>query len=300
MHVFILSVSGYIYSTSRLFDEAEKRGHDVSIIDHTKCSVFLNNGKKQIFFDGDDIINEPDVIIPRIGTSVHKHGTTIVKEFEMNGVYTTASSKGITTSHSKINSLQLLNNHNLPIPNTVYSINKENVEEQLALLGKAPVIIKLQEGTQGMGVMLAESKKSAISIIDTFNSMNKSIMLQEFVKESNSEDIRAFVVGDKVIAAMKRKGTKNDFRSNIHRGGKGLKVTLTPQEVDIAVKAAHSLGLTVAGVDLIRSKKGPLILEVNSTPGLQGIEAYTKINVAEEIIKYLEITCSKKSTKIKK
>ncbi|MDY0780604.1 RimK family alpha-L-glutamate ligase [Tenacibaculum sp. IB213877] len=300
MNVFILSLSGYIYSTNRIFKEAKKRGHKVSIIDHTKCSIRLNNGKKEIIFEGDNIINEPDIIIPRIGTSVNKHGSTIVKEFEMNGVYSTASSQGIACSHSKVQTLQLLNDKKLPIPNTIYSVNKDNVSEQIDFLGGAPLIIKIQDGTQGVGVMLAESKKSAKSIIDTFYGLHTSILLQEYIKESNSEDIRVFVVGDKVVSSMKRKGKDDDFRSNIHKGGSGVKANLTEEEQRIAVKAAHYLGLPVAGVDLIRSNRGPLVLEVNSTPGLQGIEAYTKINVAEEIIKYLEYKCSNKISKIKR
>ncbi|WP_442264791.1 RimK family alpha-L-glutamate ligase [Tenacibaculum sp. ZS6-P6] len=300
MNIFILSVGENIYSTKRIYDEAVKRGHDVSVINHNKCSIKLSGGKREIIYEGENIIDEPDVIIPRIGASVTRHGAAIVKEFEMHGVYSTARSLGILRAQNKVRTLQIMNRKGIPIPDTVFSVNPENIKEQIELLGGAPVIIKMQEGTQGMGVMLAESKKSAKSIIDTFYRMNMSILLQEFIKESNSEDIRVFVVGDKIVSSMKRKGLDDDFRSNIHRGGTATKADLTNQERIMAIKAAGYLGLPIAGVDLIRSKRGPLLIEVNSTPGLQGIEAYTKVNVAEEIIKYLEKKCSTKNSRMRR
>ncbi len=300
MNIFILSVSENIYSTKRIYDEAVKRGHEVSIINHMRCSIKLSGGKRQIIYEGEDIIDEPDVIIPRIGASATRHGAAVVKEFEMNGVYSTSRSLGITRAQNKVRTLQIMNRKGIPIPDTVFSVNPENIEEQIELLGGAPVIIKLQEGTQGMGVMLAESKKSAKSIIDTCYRMNMSILLQEFVKESNSEDIRVFVAGDKVVTSMRRKGLEDDFRSNIHRGGTGFKEEISDAEKSMAIRAANYLGLPVAGVDLIRSKRGPLLIEVNSTPGLQGIEAYTKVNVAERMIKFLEKKCSTKSSRTRK
>jgi len=288
MRIIILSVSENIYSTSRLLEEAEARGHQVSVVNHTKCSVFLGRGKPKIIYEGKDIIDKADVIIPRIGGSVSRHGAAIVKEFEMNGVFSTARSLGILRAQNKVRTLQIMNRKNVPIPRTVFAINPDNIEEQIELLGGAPVIIKLQEGTQGLGVMLADSKKSAKSIIDTFYNMDASILIQEFVKESNGEDVRAIVAGNKVVAAMKRIGVEGDFRSNIHRGGTGELVNLTNKEKRTVLRAARYLSLPVCGVDLIRSKRGSLLIEVNSTPGLQGIEAYTKINVAVEIIKFLE------------
>ena len=300
MNIFILSVGENIYSTKRIYDEAVKRGHDVSVINHNKCSIKLSGGKREIIYEGENIIDEPDVIIPRIGASVTRHGAAIVKEFEMHGVYSTARSLGILRAQNKVRTLQIMNRKGIPIPDTVFSVNPENIKEQIELLGGAPVIIKMQEGTQGMGVMLAESKKSAKSIIDTFYRMNMSILLQEFIKESNSEDIRVFVVGDKIVSSMKRKGLDDDFRSNIHRGGTATKADLSYQVLIMAIKAAGYLGLPIAGVDLIRSKRGPLLIEVNSTPGLQGIEAYTKVNVAEEIIKYLEKKCSTKNSRMRR
>lgn len=288
MKIIILSVSENIYSTDRLVAEAEYRGHQVRVVNHAKCSILIGKSKPRIMYDGRDIIDDADVIIPRIGSSVFKHGAAVVKEFEMNGVFSTATSLGIARSQNKVRTLQIMNRKNVPIPKTVFSINPDDIEEQIELLGGAPVIIKLQEGTHGLGVILADSKKSAKSIIDTFINMDTSIMLQEFVKESNGEDIRAIVAGGNVIASMKRIGVEGDFRSNIHRGGTGESVDLSNKERRTVIKAARFLGLPVCGVDLIRSKRGSLLIEVNSTPGLQGIEAYTKVNVAEEIIKYLE------------
>ncbi|WP_237267387.1 RimK family alpha-L-glutamate ligase [Tenacibaculum todarodis] len=299
INIFILSVGEKIYSTNRIYQEAKKKGHSVRIINHTKCSIKLSGGKREIVYEGENIIDIPDVIIPRIGASVTRHGAAVVKEFEMNGIFSTARSLGIIRAQNKVRTLQIMNRKGIPIPDTLFSVDTDNIKEQIELLGGAPVVIKLQEGTQGVGVMLAESKKSAKSIIDTMYSMNNSILLQEFIKESNSEDFRAFVVGNKILSAMKRKGLDDDFRSNIHRGGSGSVAVLTEQEQKMAIKAANYLGLPIAGVDIIRSKRGPLLIEVNSTPGLQGIEAYTKVNIAEGIINYVVNKCLKKNLKTK-
>ena len=288
MTIFILSVSEHIHSTQRIYKEARRRGHTVEIINHLKCSIKLGDGKPAIIYEGENIIDIPDVIIPRIGVSAMRHGVAVVKEFEMNGVYSTASSVGIIKAQNKVHTLQIMSRNKLPIPRTLFSVDPENVSEQIDLLGGAPIIIKLQEGTHGSGVILAESKKSAMSIIDTMYGTNTSILLQEFIKESNSEDIRAFVIGNKVVSSMKRKGLKDDFRSNIHKGGIGCKVTLTSEEEEIAIKAAQYLELPIAGVDMIRSKRGSLLIEVNSTPGLQGIETYTNDNIAKAIVNFLE------------
>ena len=214
------------------------------------------------------------------------------KRQELNGVKSTASASGIILSQNKVQSLQFLSKNKIPIPDTIFSVNPDDISNQINLLGGAPIVIKLLSGTQGKGVVLAESIPSAKSIIDTFYGMNKRILLQEFVKESNSQDIRAFVVGGNIVAAMKRIAAKNDFRSNIHQGGRGEVAVLTEEEKAIAIKVADLLNLPIAGVDLIRSKRGPLVLEVNSTPGLQGIEEYTRVNVAGEIINYIEKVCS--------
>lgn len=288
MNIFILSVGEHIYSTNRLYREAKRRGHSVRVINHTNCFVIVENNKQQVIYEGKNIANIPDVIIPRIGNTVGKHGQTVVNAFESNGVKTTASAFGIGIAQSKINSLQFLSEHNIPVPRTISAFNANAVDQQIDVLGGTPIIIKLEEGTQGVGVMIAETKQSAKSIIETFHSLNSSFLLQEFIKESNGEDIRAFVVGNQVVTAMKRKGNSNDFRSNIHRGGMGKKITLSEAEKNIAITTTKQLNLEVAGVDMIQSKKGVLVLEVNATPGLQGIEFYTKANIAGTIIKHIE------------
>ncbi len=288
MDIAILSVSLNVYSTARIAEEFEKAGHYVEHIDHTKCSVQLGDDKPQIFFGTENITDEFDAIVPRIGTTVTRHGAAIVKQFEMNHVFSTAKSLGIIRARNKVSTLQMMSKKGIPVPKTVFSINPNNVEDQIELLGGAPVIIKLQEGTQGKGVILAESKKSAKSVIDTLYNMNTSILLQQYIEEANGEDLRIIVVGNKIVASMKRTSGLDDFRSNVHRGAETQKVQLTPREKFIAVNATKHLGLGVAGVDLIRSKNGPLLIEVNASPGLKGIEAATGINVAKHIVQYVE------------
>lgn len=288
MHICLLSVSSNVYSTHRIAEEAVKAGHDVDVVDHTKCSVKLGAGKPQIYFRDENITNTYDAVIPRIGAKVTRHGAAIVKQFEMNGVFSTARSLGITRARNKVRTLQIMARKRIPIPETLFSVNPDNIEEQIKILGGTPVIIKLQEGTQGLGVILAETKKSAKSIIDTFYKMNTSILLQKFIEESNGEDIRIFVVGNKIVASMKRSSPIGEFRSNVHRGGKTEAIKPNPKEQFIALNAVKYLGLGVAGVDIIRSKKGPLLIEVNASPGLRGIEAATGVNIAKEIIKFVE------------
>ena len=273
--------------------EAEELGHYVEQIDHTKCSVKLGSGKPKIYLGDEDITNEFHAVIPRIGTKVTRHGAAIVKQFEMNKVFSSARSSGIINARNKVRTLQIMASKGIPVPETLFSINPDNIEEQIELLGGAPVVIKLQEGTQGLGVILAETKKSAKSIIDTFYKMDTSILIQKYIAESNGEDIRIVVVGDKVVASMKRRSAVDDFRSNLHRGGNTEEVELSNKEKDMALNATKYIGLGVAGVDLIRSKKGPLLIEVNASPGLQGIEATTGVNVAREIVLYVESNGSK-------
>jgi ribosomal protein S6--L-glutamate ligase len=288
MDIAVLSVSLNVYSTARIAEEFEKAGHYVEHIDHTKCSVQLGGDKPRIFFGTDDITDEFDAIVPRIGTTVTRHGVAIVKQFELNHIFSTAKSQGILRARNKVSTLQLMSKKGIPIPKTVFSINPYNVEDQIELLGGSPVIIKLQEGTQGKGVILAESKKSAKSVIDTLYNMNTSILLQEYIAEANGEDLRIIVVGNKIVAAMKRTSGLDDFRSNVHRGADVEAVELTPREKFMAINATKHLGLGVAGVDLIRSKNGPLLIEVNASPGLKGIEAATGINVAGHIVQFVE------------
>ncbi len=288
MNIAILSVSLNVHSTRRIAQEAQNLGHYVELIDHTKCSVKLGEGKPKIFIGAEDITEEFDAIIPRIGTKVTRHGSAIVKQFEMNGVFSTARSLGITRARNKVRTLQIMARKGIPIPDTLFSINPDNIEDQIRLLGGPPVIIKLQEGTHGLGVILAESKKSAKSIIDTFYKMDTSILLQRYVEEAKGEDLRLIVAGNKVVAGMKRKSDLDEFRSNVHRGGETEGVTPTQKEIFIALSASRYLGLGVAGVDLIRSNKGPLLLEVNASPGLKGIEAASGVNVAKHIIEFVE------------
>lgn len=289
MNIYILSISPRIYSTNRLYHEGAKRGHNIRIVDHTRCSVILGDeGKPQIYLSSENITDGVDAIIPRIGTSVTRHGAAIVKQFEMNGTFTTAKSLGILRSRNKLRTMQILARKRIPIPKTLFAKNPENIEEQIKLLGGAPIIIKLQEGTQGLGVMLAESKKSAKSIIESLYNMNVNIIMQEFIEEANGNDIRVYIVGNKIVAAMQRSSNDEDFRSNVHRGGSTHTVELTDYERKIAIHTAKVLGLPVCGVDIIRSKRGPLVIEANSSAGLEGIESHTKVNIAGEIIKYLE------------
>lgn len=288
MDIGLLSVSMNVYSTSRIAEEGENLGHFIEQVDHTKCTVKLGAEKPEIYHEGENITNHFQAIIPRIGTKVTKHGAAIVKQFEMNGVFSTARSLSISRARNKVRTLQIMARKGIPIPETLFSINPDNIEEQIEILGGMPVIIKLQEGTQGLGVILAETKKSAKSIIDTFYKMDTSILIQKYIEESNGEDIRLFVVGTKVIASMKRTSAPDEFRSNVHQGGGTEKIEPTRIEVNMALNAAKYLGLGVAGVDIIRSKNGPLLIEVNASPGLQGIEEATGVNIAKEIIKFVE------------
>ncbi|PCJ97649.1 MAG: 30S ribosomal protein S6--L-glutamate ligase [Flavobacteriaceae bacterium] len=288
MDIGLLSVSLNVYSTKRIAEEAQKLGHYVELIDHTKCSVKLGSGKPQIYLGDENITDDFDAIIPRIGAKVTRHGAAIVKQFEMNGIFSTARSLAITRARNKVRTLQIMARKGIPIPETLFSINPDNIEEQIKILGGTPVIIKLQEGTQGLGVILAESQKSAKSIIDTFYKMDTSILIQKYIEEANGEDIRIFVVGNKVVASMKRICAVGEFRSNVHLGGEVEAIKPSAKEEYIALNAAKYLGLGVAGVDLLRSKKGPLLIEVNASPGLQGVEAATGKNIAKEIVQFVE------------
>ncbi|MBT2160407.1 RimK family alpha-L-glutamate ligase [Zobellia barbeyronii] len=294
MNIGLLSVSMNVYSTQRIADEAKKLGHNIEWVDHTKCSIKIGTNKPEVIFKQENILDVFDAIIPRIGTKVTRHGASVVKQFEMNQVFSTAKSGSISKARNKAKTLQLMSNWGIPIPETLFSIDPDDIEQQIDLLGGAPLIIKIQEGTHGLGVILAETKKSAKSIIDTFYKMDTNILLQEFIEESNGEDIRVFVIGDKVVASMKRTSGNDEFRSNVHRGGSTAAVKLTSKEEFMAINAAKHIGLGVAGVDLIRSKKGPLLIEINASPGLQGIEAATGVNVAKKIIQFVERNCSKK------
>ena len=289
MRIAILSNGPGNYSTKRLVEEAKKRGHEVEVIKYKNCYVSIEQGVNQVFYNGEPL-GKYDAVIPRIATYMTKYGTAIVRQLEMQGEYCLSKSLAITRARDKLRSMQLLAKYNIDIPKTVVSRDSGDIDQLLDQLGGAPVIIKLASGTHGNGVVLAETKKAAKSTLQAFylaNEQGTNILLQEFVKESAGTDIRAFVVGGKVVASMQRKSLDDDFRSNLHKGGEGTSIKLTPEEEKVAVKAAKVMGLSVAGVDIMRSTRGPLVLEVNASPGF-GIERITGRNVAGKIIEYVE------------
>jgi ribosomal protein S6--L-glutamate ligase len=286
MKIVILSKGTGNYSTKRLKEEALKRGHDVRVLNYAKCYVTLEKGNPIVNYQGEEIDNV-DVIIPRIASSLTKYGSAIVRQFEMQNVFTTTSSIAIVRSRDKLRSLQLLAKTGVGIPKTVFALETADVEDVLAQVGGSPVIIKIARGTHGNGVVLAETRKAAVAVMQAFFVEGVSFLVQEFIEESAGSDIRAFVVNGKVVASMKRQSLDDDFRSNLHQGGEGTPIKLTDEERKTAQKAAKAMGLAIAGVDMMRSNRGPLVLEVNSSPGF-GIEKVTGHNVTEKIIEYVE------------
>lgn len=286
MNIAILSAGPGNYTTKRLKKEAKLRGHSVRVINHKKCYMTLERSNPVVRYEGEDL-SDIDVIIPRIGSSVTKYGTAVVRQFEMMGVYSTSSSLAINRSRDKLRAMQIMARAGVGIPKTVFSRETSEVEDLIEQAGGAPLIIKVARGTHGNGVVLAETKKAAEAVMQAFYVEGVNFLVQEFVKESAGEDIRAFVVGGKVVASMKRQSLDDDFRSNLHQGGEGTAVKLTDEERKTAQKAAKAMGLPICGVDMMRSEHGPLVLEVNSSPGL-GIEKVTGRNVAEKIIEYVE------------
>jgi len=298
MKIAILSKGPGNYSTKRLKEEAKKRGHEVHVINYIKCYAKIAQNRPLVSYEGKDLTGF-DGIIPRIASSYTRYGSAVVRQFEMQGVYTTASSIAIVRSRDKLRTLQLLARTGVGIPKTVFSRGLVDAEDLIEEVGGVPVIIKLARGVHGRGVVLAETKKAAKSALQGFYLMDEegtNILLQEFIEESAGEDIRAFVVGGKVVASMKRQSLDDDFRSNIHQGGAGSPVQLTDEERKTAVKAAKAVGLSIAGVDMMRSKRGPLVLEVNSSPGF-AIEQVTGRNVAEKIIEYVEANAKARQRK---
>jgi len=287
MNLAVLSRDSKLYSTQRLVEAAMQRGHDIRVIDHLKCDLVIEKKKPKVIFRGEDIVGL-NAVIPRIGASVTFYGTAVVRQFEMMNVFTAVESQALVRSRDKLRSLQILSRAGLGLPKTVFTNYAKDVERTLKEVGGAPVIIKLLEGTQGLGVVLAENKKAAVSVIEAFNGLKARVIVQEFIKEAKGEDIRAFVVDGHVVGAMIRTAKEGEFRSNLHRGGTATVVELTPEEEIAAVKAAHALKLGIAGVDMLRSERGPLIIEVNSSPGLEGIEKATGKDIAAQIIKYVE------------
>jgi ribosomal protein S6--L-glutamate ligase len=300
MKIAILSNGNGNYSTKRLKEEAIARGHEVQVIKYRDCYASIEQDKPTVSYRGEDLAKF-DAIIPRIAANMTRYGTAIVRQLEMQGVYTVSSSIAINRSRDKLRSLQLLARSGVGIPKTIVSRNSTNIDDLIDKVGGTPVIIKLARGTHGNGVVLAESKKAAKSVLQAFYLTNEdgtNVLLQEFVEESAGTDIRAFVVGGRVVASMKRQSLDDDFRSNLHKGGEGTVIKLTEQETKMAIKAAKAMGLNIAGVDLMRSVRGPLVLEVNSSPGF-GIEKVTGRNVAGPIIEYIEQNAKRGSKKDK-
>ena|SRR5688572_9386094 len=296
MKIAILSRNSKLYSTKRLVEAAQQRGHDVLVLDHLKCDLLIEAGDPYIMYKGERL-EGIDAIIPRIGASVTFYGTAVVRQFEMMKVKSAVDSQAIVRSRDKLRCQQILSRAGLGMPKTAFTNYSVQVKELIKQVGGAPLVIKLLEGTQGLGVVLAENEKAAESVIEAFHNLKARIIVQEFIQEANGADIRAFVVNGQVVGAMKRQGKEGEFRSNLHRGGTGSLVKLTRAEKAAALLAAETLGLNIAGVDMLQSKRGPLILEVNSSPGLEGIEKATKQDIAGKIIEYVEELVNKKQRK---
>ncbi len=287
MNIVILSRNENLYSTKRLIEEAEKRNHFVEIIDPLKCDLIIEKEKPTIYYEN-RYLDYVDAIIPRIGASVTFFGCAVVRQFEMMNVFTTVSSDAIIRSRDKLRCFQHLSKSGVGMPKTVFTNYSRDVVEVLEHVGGTPVIIKLLEGTQGIGVVLAETKNAAESVLEAFNGLEARVIVQEYIEEANGADLRALIVDGEVVGAMKRQGKEGEFRSNLHRGGTANYIKLSSDELKLAIKAAQALKLPVCGVDMLTSKRGPLILEVNSTPGLEGIEIATKKNIGRAIITFIE------------
>ena len=286
MKIGILSRNANLYSTKRLVEAIEAKGHEAKVIDHLKCDIVIEQDKPTIFYKGEQL-SDLDAVIPRIGASVTFYGTAVVRQFEMMNIFSAVESQALVRSRDKLRSLQILAKAGVGLPKTVFTNYSKEVDKLIDSVGGAPLIVKLLEGTQGYGVVLAPTKKAAQSMIEAFHSMKARVIVQEFIKESKGADIRVFVVNGKVAGAMKRQGKEGEFRSNLHQGGSGSLIKLSKKEREAALTAAQAMGLPTAGVDMLQSERGPLILEVNSSPGLEGIEKSTGKDIAGNIIKYV-------------
>jgi len=287
MKIAILSRNAKLYSTVRLVEAARARGHRVRVLDPLRCYMRIEPGAFAVHYKG-RALADYDAVIPRVGASITFYGTAVLRQFEMMGVFTPNSSDAILRARDKLRCLQMLARESIGLPATVFGDNPDDTNDLLAMLGDPPHVIKLNEGSQGQGVLLAEKRSASQSVIEAFRGLYANFLVQEFIREANGADIRCFVVGGKVVAAMRRQGREGEFRSNLHRGGSASVAQLNAAETDTALRAARVMGLNVAGVDLLRSKRGPLVLEVNSSPGLEGIEAATGVDVAGEVIEYLQ------------
>jgi ribosomal protein S6--L-glutamate ligase len=287
MKIAILSQDIALYSTRRLKEAGEKRGYEMKVINYLRCYMNITSHRPMLVYQGKQL-EDFDAVIPRIGASKTFYGTAVVRQFEMMGVFSTNSSQAISRSRDKLRCLQLLAREGIGLPVTGFANSTQDIDGLIDMVGGAPLVIKLLEGTQGIGVVLAETHQAAKSVIEAFRGLDANILVQEFIKEAEGADIRCFVVGEKVIAAMKRQGAQGEFRSNLHRGGTAEKIKLTPEERSTAIRAVKTMGLKVAGVDMLRSNHGPVVMEVNSSPGLEGIETATGVDVAGKIIEFIE------------
>lgn len=298
MKIAMLARNSKLYSHQRLKEAAEVRGHTLDIIDTLRCYMNIASRKPEIYHNGEKLTGY-DAVIPRIGASVTFYGTAVLRQFEMMGVYPLNESVAIGRSRDKLRSMQLMARDGIGLPVTTFAHDPKQTEEVLALAGGAPIVIKLLEGTQGIGVVLADTNRSAKSVVEAFRGAGVNILMQEFIKEAGGTDIRAIVVGGKVVAAMKRTGAEGEFRSNLHRGGSAQLVKLSAEERATAVRAAKTMGLNACGVDMLRANHGPVIMEVNSSPGLEGVEKATGLDIAGMMIEYLEKNAKKGATKTK-
>lgn len=298
MKIAILSRGPKLYSTRRLAEAAEARGHEVRVIDALRCYMNINSVNPTIHYKG-EVLSGFDAVIPRIGASVTFYGTAVLRQFEMMGVYPLNESVSISRSRDKLRSLQLLSRRGIGLPVTGFAHSPDDVDDLLATVGGAPVVIKLLEGTQGVGVVLAETHAAASSVIQAFNGLKAHILVQEFIKEAGGADIRCFIVGGKVIASIKRQGKEGEFRSNLHQGGSASLVKITAAERATAINASKAMGLNVCGVDLLRSNHGPVVMEVNSSPGLEGIEGATEKDIAGMVIDFIEKNAKPHNTRTK-
>lgn len=298
MNLLMMARNPNLYSHKRLVEAAEARGHDIRIVDTLKCYMNIAAHRPEVRYRGEALKNI-DAIIPRIGASITFYGLAVLRQFEMMGMYPLNESVSIGRSRDKLRSTQILARRGIGLPVTAFAHQTSQAEELIDSVGGAPCVIKLLEGTQGIGVVLGETKAAAKSMIEAFGGLNANILVQEFIKEAGGSDIRAFVIGGKVIAAMQRTGAEGDFRSNIHRGGSATTIRITPEERSTAVRAAKALGLNVCGVDMLRANHGPVVMEVNSSPGLEGIEGATGKDIAGMIIEFIEKNAQPNKTKTK-
>ena len=287
MKIGILSRKPALYSTRRLKEAGEQRGHQMQVVDYLRCYMDITAHQPKVLYQGHPLAGF-EAVIPRIAASKTFYGTAVVRQFEMMGVFSTNGSQAIDRSRNKLRCLQLLSRQGIGLPVTSFAHSTKDIEGLINIVGGAPLVVKLLEGTQGIGVILAETDKAAEAVIEAFRGLDANILVQEYLAEAGGSDVRALVVGERVVAAIRREAKAGEFRSNLHRGGKADKVKLTPEERSTAVRAAKSLGLNVAGVDIIRSNHGPVVLEVNSSPGLEGVEKTTGIDVAGKIIEFIQ------------